>query len=215
MMLHNCPLCSSKKTQLYYTDDTRQYHACSACEFIFVPSVFHLNESEEKARYVLHRNDPNDVNYRRFLSQVAEPLFQRLPKEAEGLDFGCGPGPTLSIMLKEQGYKVDLFDKFFAKNDKVFNRQYDFITATEVLEHLSHPLRELNRLYSMLNPGGILGVMTEMVPNNTSFSDWYYKNDPSHIGFYNRTSLQQLTGTWCAKVEILSSRVALITKNEI
>ncbi len=212
MKLHNCPLCSSKQTQLYYTDDTRQYHACSACGFIFVPSVFHLSEVEQKTRYDLHNNDPNDADYRGFLSQVAEPLLERIPKESEGLDFGCGPGPTLSIMLEEQGCKVDLFDKFFAQNNEVFSRKYDFITATEVLEHLSQPAFELNRLYNMLNSGGVLGVMTEMLSDNTSFADWYYKNDPTHIGFFNRTSLQRLARTWCAEVEILSSRVVLITK---
>ena len=212
MKSHNCPLCSSSKTQLYHADDTRQYRACTVCEFVFVPSVFHLSEVDEKFRYDQHNNDPNDADYRRFLSQVAKPLLERLPKQAKGLDFGCGPGPTLSIMLEEQGYSVDLFDKFYAQNDVVFNCKYDFITATEVLEHLSQPLFELNRLYNMLNPGGMLGIMTEMLSDNTNFVDWYYKNDPTHIGFFSRASLQRLAGTWRAEIETLSSRVILITK---
>jgi len=212
MKLHNCPLCSSQKTQLYHADDTRQYHACLVCEFVFVPSDFHLNDVDEKSRYDLHNNDPNDANYRRFLSQVAKPLLERLPKEAKGLDFGCGPGPTLSIMFEEQGYTVDLFDKFYAQNNAVFNRKYDFITATEVLEHLSQPSFELNRLYNMLNPSGVLGIMTEMLSDNASFVDWYYKNDPTHIGFFSRASLQRLASTWRAEIKILSSRVVLITK---
>ena len=212
MKLHNCPLCSSKQTQLYYTDDIRQYHACSACEFVFVLSNFRLNEVEEKARYDLHNNDPNDADYRRFLSQVADPLCQRLPKRAEGLDFGCGPGPTLSVMLEERGYKVDLFDKFYAQDRAVFSRKYDFITATEVLEHLSQPAFELNRLYNMLNPGGVLGVMTEMLPDNTHFADWYYKNDPTHIVFFSQKTFQYLAKLWRAKLTIVSDRVVIFEK---
>jgi hypothetical protein len=212
MKLHNCPLCLSTKTLLHHTDNSREYHKCSICDFIFVPNAFHLCEAEEKNRYDQHQNNPNDINYRRFLSQVSKPLLERLSEHSYGLDFGCGPGPTLSIMLEEQGCKVDLFDKFFAQNNEVFSRKYDFITATEVLEHLSQPAFELNRLYNMLNSGGVLGIMTEMLSDNASFVDWYYKNDPTHIGFFNRTSLQRLARTWCAEVEILSSRVVLITK---
>ncbi|MCS5592391.1 MAG: class I SAM-dependent methyltransferase [Gammaproteobacteria bacterium] len=212
MKSHNCPLCSSKKSQLYHTDNIREYHLCLACDFVFVPCIFHLSESDEKARYDQHRNDPNDLSYRKFLSQVSKPLLDRLSIKSKGLDFGCGPGPTLSIMLEEHGYTVDLFDKYYAQNSAVFNRKYDFITATEVLEHLSQPSFELNRLYNMLNPGGVLGIMTEMLSDNTSFVDWYYKNDPTHIGFFSRASLQRLASTWHAEIETLSSRVILITK---
>ena len=212
MKSHNCPLCSSSKTQLYHADDTRQYRACTVCEFVFVPSVFHLSEIDEKSRYDQHNNDPNDANYRRFLSQVAQPLFQRLPKGVKGLDFGCGPGPTLSIMLEEQGYSVDLFDKFYAQNDVVFNCKYDFITATEVLEHLSQPAFELNRLCRMLNPGGTLWIMTEMLSANVNFADWYYKKDPSHIGFFSRKTFLYLANLWQIKLTIVSNRVVILEK---
>jgi len=45
-----------------------------------------------------------DPRYRRFLARLAEPLIAHLPKGARGLDFGCGPGPTLSLMLREAGF---------------------------------------------------------------------------------------------------------------
>jgi len=212
MKSHDCPLCSSNKTQLYHTDDTRQYHACCVCEFVFVPSAFHLSEVDEKSRYDQHNNDPNDADYRRFLSQVAKPLLERLPKQAKGLDFGCGPGPTLSVMFEEQGYTVDLFDKFYAQNDAVFHCKYDFITATEVVEHLSQPAFELSRLCDMLNPSGVLGVMTEMLSDSVSFTDWYYKNDPSHIGFFSRKTFLYLAKLWQLKLTIVSDRVVIFEK---
>jgi 16S rRNA G1207 methylase RsmC len=36
------------------------------------------------------------------------------------LDFGCGPGPTLSILLAEQGQQVDLYDPFYHDDPSVF-----------------------------------------------------------------------------------------------
>jgi cyclopropane fatty-acyl-phospholipid synthase-like methyltransferase len=41
-----------------------------------------------------------------FLSQVFNPVMVHLKKGAKGLDFGCGPGPTLSLMFEKQGYQV-------------------------------------------------------------------------------------------------------------
>jgi hypothetical protein len=54
-----------------------------------------------------------------FLSQVFDPVTTHLKKGAKGLDFGSGPGPTLSLMFEKQGYQVDLFDKFYADNPEV------------------------------------------------------------------------------------------------
>jgi len=213
MKQHNCPLCQSKKTQLYHADDLREYHKCHFCDYVFVPEAFHLSSREEKARYDLHENYSNDSAYRAFLSQALNPLLTRLPAQAKGLDFGCGPGPTLSIMLEEHGHKVDLFDKFYAQNLSVFNQKYDFITATEVLEHLPKAKYELDRLYSLLKSGGLLVLMSELLSDEINFTDWYYKNDPSHIGFFSEKCLVWLAHCWQAELEIISSRVAVLTKN--
>jgi 2-polyprenyl-3-methyl-5-hydroxy-6-metoxy-1,4-benzoquinol methylase len=79
------------------------------------------------------------------------------------------------IIAKFFRYQVDLFDKFYADNPEVFSNQYDFITATEVIEHLSEPRFELNRLFTLLKKGGVLAIMTQMITKETDFSTWYYK----------------------------------------
>ena len=141
--LITCPLCQSNKTKIFYKESAREYSLCLNCDFVFVPRIYHLSESEEKARYDSHNNNPKDVRYRQFLSQLLDPLLERILNNSSGLDFGSGPGPTLSLMLEECGHKVDLYDKFYARNDSVFEKKYDFITATEVLEHLSDPMLKI------------------------------------------------------------------------
>ena len=69
--------------------------------------------------------------------------------------------PALAAMLRERGLTVALYDPFYAPDESVWSRAYDFITATEVLEHLHEPARELDRLFAALRPGGWLGVMTK------------------------------------------------------
>ncbi|MEI4850515.1 class I SAM-dependent methyltransferase, partial [Klebsiella pneumoniae] len=79
---------------------------------------------------------------------------------ARGLDFGCGPGPALATMLREAGMDMALFDPFFYPQASVLERQYDFITCTEVVEHLHRPAEVFRQLDRLLAPGGWLGVMT-------------------------------------------------------
>lgn len=209
---HPCVLCGSDKTQPYYSNENSSYFQCSVCELVFTPKRFHLNNADEKSRYDLHQNNPDDVGYRQFLSTVFDPVEKHLTPNAKGLDFGCGPGPTLSVMFEEQGYKVDLFDKFYANDRSIFNNTYDFITATEVAEHLDNPGDELTKLFNMLSAGGVLAIMTKILDDQIEFKSWYYKNDPTHICFFSQNTMHHLAKTWGARVQFYGSDVILFFK---
>ena len=212
MPLGVCPLCNSNLTESFHRDSCREYLKCGNCDFVFVPKIYHLSEKDERARYDSHNNDPADDRYRNFLSQLLSPLQEKIPKIANGLDFGSGPGPTLSLMLKKCGHSVDLYDKFYARNDAVFDKQYDFITASEVVEHLRQPMAELNRLMGLLKNNGILAIMTQIFTPQIDFEEWYYKKDPSHIGFFSEKALKYLAEKWQAELYVISNRVVIFKK---
>jgi len=207
-----CQLCNSNLTESFHRDSYREYLKCGNCDFVFVPKIYHLSEKDERARYDSHNNDPADDRYRNFLSQLLSPLQEKIPKIANGLDFGSGPGPTLSLMLEECGHSVDLYDKFYAMNDDVFDRQYDFITASEVVEHLRQPLTELSRLMGLLKSNGVLAIMTQILTPKIDFEQWYYKKDPSHIGFFSEKTLNHLAEKWQAELYVISERVVIFKK---
>ena len=208
-----CPLCKSTNSSKFYKDKFREYLCCASCDFVFVPKAYHLSKTEEKLRYDTHNNNPYDDRYRGFLSQLLKPLLERIPEKSSGLDFGSGPGPTLSLMLEEYGHTMELYDKFYADNDSVFDKKYDFITATEVLEHLSEPMEEISRLSGILSNQGYLAVMTQILTSQIDFSSWYYKNDPSHIGFFTKKSLNFLASYLNIEVSFVSERVVFFKKN--
>ena len=212
-MANQCPLCCSSQTQPYFKNNDASYFSCTRCDLVFTPEEFHLSESAEKTRYDSHQNNPKDKGYREFLSQVFDPLVGRIQTGAKGLDFGCGPGPTLSVMFEERGYSVDLFDKFYANDQSIFNNKYDFITVTEVAEHLDSPGDELTRLFNMLRVEGVLAVMTKILNEQFDFKSWYYKNDPSHIGFYNDKSLTGLASLLELEITQFSDRVIFFKKS--
>ena len=207
----SCPLCHTSKSSAFYSDKRRDYWQCDCCSLVFVPTAQRLPAAEEKAIYDLHNNS-DDAGYRRFLNRLAEPLLVRLPKTAEGLDFGCGPGPVLAKMLEEAGHRVSLYDHFYAPEAERLQRQYDFIVATEVVEHLFQPGEELQRLWRCLRPGGWLGLMTKLVIDREAFSRWHYKNDPTHVCFFSRASFQWWAEQNAAQLTFIGNDVILLQK---
>jgi len=150
--------------------------------------------AEERARYDTHENDPADVRYRAFLSRLATPLMERLSPGAVGLDYGSGPGPTLSVMLTEAGFPTSDYDPFFAPDTGVLQRTYDFITCTETAEHFFRPAREFQTFDRLLRAGGWLGVMTEGPAPDVALADWHYARDPTHVCFYSRRTMEWIGG---------------------
>lgn len=207
-----CPLCAVLGAEFFHRDKRREYRRCGVCRLVFVPQRYFLSAAEEKACYDLHQNDPQDVDYRRFLGQLFNPLIARLPPGAGGLDFGSGPGPTLSVMLAEAGFPTAIYDPFYAPDESVWSRTYGFITASEVVEHLHRPKPDLERLWHVLKPGGWLGIMTKRVRDAEPFSDWHYKNDPTHVAFFAEETFVWLAAHWSSRLEIAGPDVVLLQK---
>lgn len=177
-----------------------------------MPNSYWLTAQEEKATYDLHVNDAEDQGYRRFLSRLSVPLLEKIGTQKNGLDFGCGPGPVLSMMFQEQGHQVDLYDPFYFNNPLVFDKKYDFICASEVVEHLKDPEQEFARLFSMLKPGGWLGIMTKRVDDQHAFRRWHYIRDLTHICFYSLKTFRHIGQRYNAEFQFLGDDVALYNK---
>lgn len=208
----HCPLCAGNAISSYFSDRRRPYLNCGRCGLVFVPPEHYLSRDAEKAEYALHQNDIADPGYRSFLSRLTNPLTGRLSPGAHGLDFGCGPGPALAHMLRESGFEVALYDSIFVPEESVLQASYAFICATEVVEHLHHPGRELDRLWSLLQPGGWLGIMTKLVRDQTAFASWHYKNDPTHVCFFSADTWQWWARQYSASLEIIGADVILLQR---
>lgn len=189
-MILACPLCTSEQTQHFFEDKNRTYQQCSECELVFVPSNYHLSQKDEKQVYDFHENSPEDQGYRQFLNKLLSPLSKKLPPQAQGLDFGCGPGPTIKPMLEAVGFSVKNYDFYYYNKPEALQEKYDFITCTEAIEHFSHPRKELQLIDQALKTGGYLGLMTKRATNLEDFKTWHYKNDPTHISFFSEASFQ-------------------------
>ena len=117
-----CPLCCNGNLADYHCDKHRYYLQCEQCLLVSVPQQFHLSSSAEKQVYDQHQNSPHDMGYREFLAKLATPLIARLSNKSRGLDFGSGPGPTLSVMLEDQGHSMKVYDVYYAKDEAVLGQ---------------------------------------------------------------------------------------------
>lgn len=206
---HRCPLCGTG-TEPFHAQWRREYRRCPQCALICVPPGLHLDATREKAQYERHDNDPADPRYRQFLSRTADAVMARVDPPARGLDFGSGPGPTLSVMLEEAGYSLTLYDKFYAPDPSAFDRSYDFVTSTETFEHLDAPAATLEQLLACLRPGGWLIVMTKRPGDQAMFARWHYTADPTHISFFSEATFRWIADHWHLHLEIVSRDVVAL-----
>jgi SAM-dependent methyltransferase len=188
------------------------YWRCPQCEATFLDRAQLPTRSVEHAQYRLHRNDPHDAGYRRFLARLASPLLERLPAGQSGLDYGCGPGPALAAMLTEAGHRMAVYDPLFFPDPKPLDGRYDFITCSEVAEHFHHPFDEFARLDTLLKPGGWLAVMTTFQTEDAAFARWHYRRDPTHVVFYREATFSVIAGLRHWRCEIPAENVVLLHK---
>lgn len=206
-----CPLCNAA-AQRYACVDSGRYGCCPVCRLVFRHPEDLPDMQAELDYYDTHENDPADEGYRAFLSRFADPLAGRLSAGAEGLDYGCGPGPALSSIMAERGFATADYDPFFAPDHSVLERQWDFVSCTETVEHFHRPAREFDRLDALLKPGGWLGVMTEPRDPERDFEAWWYHRDPTHVCFYEPFTLEWIAIRYGWRMESPSRTVFVFQK---
>ena len=207
-----CIVCGTFSADFFARVDGARYERCGTCGATFLNPAQRLSSEEESAQYRLHRNDPDDDGYRRFLSKLADPLLQRLPLQAKGLDYGCGPGPALACMLSEAGHHVRLFDPLFFPDSEALADLYDFIVCAEVIEHFHRPAEEFARLDRMLRPGGWLALMTCFQTDDERFAAWHYRREQTHVVFFSEATLRYIARQHRWRCEIPVKDVALMQK---
>ena len=184
-----CTLCNSQ-TSLFYKNNNRIYFQCIRCSSVLLHPKFFLSPEKEKERYEEHNNNVEDIGYQKFVSPIVNEILKKFETHHHGLDFGAGTGPVIAKLLQQNGYKIELYDPFFWNDAGKLKLKYDFIACCEVIEHFHNPAKEFKLLRSLLKPGGALFCMTEFIVEAKDFSEWYYKNDLTHVFFYHINALE-------------------------
>jgi len=180
----------------------KNYFRCLECDYIFLEEQHYLDASDEKKHYDNHDNNLESLGYvKMFESLIEEFITPNASEIKTALDFGCGEGEVLPILLERRGISCDRYDLFYFPEKIYMDKKYDLIVSTEVFEHLSEPLEVLKNLLSHLNKNGYLLLMTAFHPSSDeSFLKWFYIQDATHIGFFSMKTFEYLASEFDLKI---------------
>jgi hypothetical protein len=208
----SCPLCGAPGPFETVVDVRKRRHRrCGRCQLIFVEDRFLPSAVAERERYAKHQYGLDDAGYVAFLRQAIDPALPWLTPSMRGLDFGCGHSPTLCRLLEKAGLRCENYDPFFYPD--LPPGPFDFLFATEVVEHFFHPAADWARMASLLKPGGLLVVMTAPWEDQESFRTWGYASDETHVVFYHRKTLEWLFAAFgLEELDQSNPRVSILKK---
>lgn len=202
---YRCLLCGSADTALFHVatasvpwrlyspasprDGGLRFFSCATCSLVFKDPAVRTTPEQEWRHYAKHNNDIAEEGYREHLLALVRPLMENVPLTAVGLDYGCGPVVSTELLVREFGRACRSYDpNFFPDEDVLREGPYDFITCSEVAEHFTCPREEFEKLRGLLTEGGMLALMTQLVPER--FEDWWYHRDPTHVVFYSHATFE-------------------------
>lgn len=209
-----CPICKSGTEAFEDPQLQKQFFYCPICDCISLDTAYILSAEKEQSLYNNHKNSLENEGYVSMFEKFLDFFWEDLTCKERSLDFGSGPTPVLSYLVEKRGVKVDCYDKFYQPIRCFEDQTYDFITSTEVFEHLDNPIETLTLLANHLKPKGFVALMTLFHANDEAhFLQWWYRRDPTHITFYTPKTVEMLAkkcGLDLIKTD--GKRIALLQK---
>ncbi len=216
-MVSQCPLCGCNRFRVEFEKYGSPLVMCEQCEVRYHQRIpADLKDVYQSENYELYsvEDDKEHFNYRkerfgRERVRLLEDICGHL-EDKKLLDVGCGNG--FFLVAAQEKCKTCYGSEFSALNreksrrntglpiypdplDKFPEKDFDIITAFDVIEHIENPLQFMKDAKKLLKEGGYLMLFT---PNFDSFSIRVMKSyssivDPTeHLILFNHNSLKKL-----------------------
>lgn len=181
--LDKCPCCWDTHHSLWYTNKDLTLYRCRNCEVIYqdpqpdLTALLHQSYDQEYFDSCDQLLSAQTKALKARLESIWESIKHdgNIQKPPHLLDVGSGIGAFLTV-AKQQGWKpVGLEPSSYATqycveklglhviqgslDDNIsFSNTFDVVTLNHVLEHFQNPVENLQRLRSLMRPGGLLAV---------------------------------------------------------
>ncbi len=210
--MNPCPLCSYQ-ADFFLQDKKRAFYACSQCGLVFANPKSHLMPNLERQRYGRAQRSSKQKQLSQFVLPLLQQISQQQTGRLTGLNFGRVLDEKSQHTIYEAGHVVNQYDPFFAADQSVLTQRYDFVCCYRVFEHFRHPNREWKLLNQLIKPNGWLAVSTPLMTDKALFSKWHYKNNPTHVSFYQQATFEYLASNSDFELLFASKDLVLMQKS--
>lgn len=225
----SCPMCGSENVIFEAEVEGYNFEHCLDCELVFSPQI---TSDYLSKLYSEGFRGPEDGGPKRGWTKNVEfldPAFKRLPQSRglKILDFGTGQNLVPDV-LRRRGHRVigvDIAPPLRPHPDRLTGdildlglqkEQFDLVFSFQVFEHLPQPRPILEELLSLLKPGGLLLIHTDMETperDEEGFQNWWYAAPPDHCTFYRNRSFEVYIEDQPAEIIWKDAKAVLIRKN--
>ena len=178
-----CRICESRAVSLFCVKGPASYYLCRGCDTVFqypLPTPEEMvNYADNQYREGVYRDyvAARDLKHEHFRHRLLE-FGGRFPPPGRLLDLGCSCGYFLDVALEGgyDAYGVEFSEEAIAAAqpatrqrirranvndaDGHHPREYDVVTAFDIIEHVEDPVTFLGEIEGMLAPGGGVAVST-------------------------------------------------------
>jgi len=211
-----CPLCGHKQSEYELEKMGTVIVKCLRCDLrystriprnlddIYKDENYELGTKTDDKDHFIYRRDRFGKERVKILEETCGPL-----KEKRLLDIGCGNGFFLDAAKDHFSCCVGVDDSCVNRKkaqmntglrmhggplDKIPDKDFDVITAFNVLEHVEYPLEFVRSACDLLQPGGYFFLY---VPNFNSLSikvlkEYSFLIGVEHLTLFTRSSLEYL-----------------------
>lgn len=215
-----CPICwHSNATRFSFERDGNFLYSCSSCrlEFQFPQPTDESLAAIYSSDYFLGSKNARTLENQRTLKRATALLYLNalkafLKPNARLLEIGCGHGEFL-VEAQSHGYNVEGLEYSAHAAGEANSRlgrnavrvgspevdcptasAYSLVAAFDVIEHLRRPRQTLEHLYTALEPGGIIAIVTPSLDSwsRNLLGRYWMEYKTEHLTYFSRKSLTHL-----------------------
>lgn len=185
------------------------YERCAGCGFLFTRLMDAWSPGEISARVYNADFPVLDGGYNgQRAGAMANALCVALGPEFKNvkmLDYGSGKG-LCAMLVNAQSGSMRSYDPFAGafRPDSLFQ----LIVAQEVVEHCINPREAAADMLSLLQPGGILLLTTDLLPETYGPDWWYICPRVGHVSLHTFSSLSKLFAPY--RVRTISAGIHVV-----
>jgi 2-polyprenyl-3-methyl-5-hydroxy-6-metoxy-1,4-benzoquinol methylase len=234
-----CPLCggtaslrySGVQDLEYFMEASYDVYRCDKCRLVFMHPLPTRAELSGLYPANYHNFEPpkNPISralLNRYYEHQCAIARRHLPPDGSFLEIGCAAGDILERMQRQgyddvQGIELSLeaCQQAWQRGLKVFHgtldeyetdQRFDMVFMSHVIEHVLDPVATVEKIASLLKPGGVLYIET---PNVGSLDarvwrrTWGLLHYPRHLYLFDRSTVRRLLERGGLTVEDVSSQV--------